>query len=101
MPKSKAQPTEVTLPAALSPNAAPRQTKQQILIDLLSRPEGATLKDLANATGWQLHTIHGAMSGSLKKRLGLTITSETMTERGRVYRINQQGEPNATPQAYR
>jgi hypothetical protein len=38
------------------------------------------------ATGWQSHTVRGAMAGALKKRLGLTITSEK-EERGRVYRI--------------
>ena len=67
--------------------AAPRQTKQQIMIDLLRRPEGATIEELANATEWQSHTVRGAMSGSLKKKLGLAITSEKMDARGRVYRI--------------
>lgn len=67
--------------------AAPRQTKQQIMIDLLSRPEGATIEEIANATEWQSHTVRGAMSGALKKKLGLAITSEKVEERGRVYRI--------------
>ena len=63
-----------------------RETKQQLLIDLLKRPEGATLDEIVAATGWQKHTARGAMSGALKKRLGLTITSEK-EERGRVYKI--------------
>ena len=67
--------------------AAPRQTKQQIMIDLLRRPEGATIEEIANATEWQSHTVRGAMSGALKKKLGLAITSEKVEERGRVYRI--------------
>lgn len=67
--------------------AAPRQTKQQIMIDLLSRPEGATIEEIANATEWQSHTVRGAMSGALKKKLGLAVTSEKVDARGRVYRI--------------
>ena len=68
-------------------DAAPRQTKQQIMIDLLRRPEGATIEEITAATEWQSHTVRGAMSGALKKKLGLAITSEKMDARGRVYRI--------------
>jgi len=68
-------------------DAAPRQTKQQIMIDLLRRPEGAGIEEITVATGWQSHTVRGAMSGALKKKLGLSITSEKVEERGRVYRI--------------
>lgn len=67
--------------------AAPRQTKQQIMIDLLRRPEGATIEEITAATEWQSHTVRGAMSGALKKKLGLKITSDKVEERGRVYRI--------------
>ena len=48
-------------------------TKQGLMIDLLKRPEGATVEQIAAATGWQHHTIRGAISGALKKKLGLTI----------------------------
>ena len=57
------------------------------MIDLLRRPKGATLAEIVEATGWQQHTIRGAMAGALKKKLGLTITSEKDEARGRVYRI--------------
>ena len=63
-----------------------RVTKQQIMIDMLSRPEGAIIEELAEATQWLGHTVRGAMSGALKKKLGLTITSEKEDQRGRVYR---------------
>lgn len=69
------------------PPKAPRVTKQQIMIDMLSRPEGATIEELAEATQWLGHTVRGAMSGALKKKLGLTITSEKVDQRGRVYRL--------------
>ena len=64
-----------------------KNTKQQMLIELLKRTEGATLEEIVAATGWQKHTARGAMSGALKKRLGLTIHSDPDPERGRVYRI--------------
>lgn len=62
-------------------------TKQAALIGLLKRPEGATLPQMAEATGWQVHTLRGAMAGALKKKLGLEITSEKQTGTDRVYRI--------------
>ena len=68
-------------------DAAPRQTKQQIMIDLLRRPKGAGIEEITAATGWQSHTVRGAMSGALKKKLGLEITSQNFDGRGRVYRI--------------
>ena len=68
---------------------APREgTKQAALIDMLSRPEGATLDELATALEWAPHTCRGAMSGALKKRLGLVITSQKVDGRGRVYQID-------------
>ena len=62
-------------------------TKQAVLIELLSRAEGATLPQMTEATGWQVHTVRGAMAGALKKKLGLEISSEKQTGTDRVYRI--------------
>jgi len=62
-------------------------TKQSMMIELLRRPGGATLADIVEATGWQAHTVRGAMAGALKKKLDLTITSEKDVESGRVYRL--------------
>lgn len=75
-----------------APTARPQRplranTKQAALIAMLRAPEGATLDEIVAALGWQKHTARGAMSGALKKRLGLTITSEQEPERGRVYRV--------------
>ena len=63
-------------------------TKQAMMIELLKRPGGATLAEIVEATGWQAHTVRGAMAGALKKKLGLTVTSEKDEVRGRVYRLN-------------
>ena len=65
---------------------ARRPSKQDAVIALLRRPEGSTVDEVVNATGWQRHTVRGVFSGTLKKKLGFTIAS-TNEERGRVYRI--------------
>jgi len=57
---------------------------------LLLRPEGASVEDMMAATGWQTHSVRGALSGGLKKKLGLIIESEK-TATGRVYRIIDSG----------
>ena len=62
-------------------------TKQEILIEMLRAEDGATIDEIVAATGWQAHTVRGAMSGALKKKLGLTITSEKVEGRGRAYVI--------------
>lgn len=62
-------------------------TKQAVLIEHLRRPEGATIADLVKATGWQAHSVRGAISGTLKNKLGLAVTSEKVERRGQVYRI--------------
>jgi hypothetical protein len=62
-------------------------SKQSTMIKLLKRPGGATIDEMAKTTCWQRHSVHGMMSGVLKKRLGLSIVSEK-GERGRVYRIS-------------
>ena len=62
-------------------------TKQETLIEMLRAEGGATIDEIVAATGWQPHTVRGAMSGALKKKLGLTITSEKVDGRGRCYRI--------------
>jgi uncharacterized protein DUF3489 len=67
---------------------AKRPSKQDEVIAMLRRPEGATVDEVASATGWQRHTVRGVFAGTLKKKLGLTIAS-AKEERGRVYRITQ------------
>lgn len=62
-------------------------SKQQALIAMLKRPEGASIEEIATAFGWQAHTVRGAIAGTLKKKLGLEVTSEKVEGRGRVYRI--------------
>src|SRR6201997_5307182 len=63
-----------------------RPSKQDVVIAMLRQPEGATVDKLASVTGWQRHTVRGIFSGTLKKKLGLTLAS-AKEDRGRVYRI--------------
>ncbi|CAA7615036.1 DUF3489 domain-containing protein [Magnetospirillum sp. SS-4] len=75
---------------AHGPNA-PRKTregtKQEALITMLRQPEGASIAEIAAEFGWAAHTVRGAIAGALKKKLGLTITSEKHEIRGRTYKI--------------
>lgn len=64
-------------------------TKQAQLIAMLEAPSGATIEEIAEATGWQHHTCRGAIAGALKKRLGLEVTSEKVEKRGRVYHLKR------------
>ena len=57
-------------------------------MSLLRRPEGATIHDLAAATGWQVHSVRGAIAGALKKGRGFNVVS-AKADAGRVYRIEE------------
>ncbi len=74
--------------AAPEAPAAPPEPKGKIgaVVTLLRRPEGATVEDMMQATGWQAHSVRGAIAGAIKKGLGLAVLSEK-AEAGRVYRI--------------
>jgi hypothetical protein len=66
-----------------TPKPTPRTgTKQAQMIEMLRRPDGATVEQIAAATGWQHHTIRGAISGALKKKLGLTVEATRTREVG-------------------
>ena len=62
-------------------------TKQAALIDLLKRPEGASIKEICGALNWVNHTARGAISRDVKKKLGLKVTKSKVEGRGQVYRI--------------
>ena len=68
---------------------AGKGTKQAILIGLLQRRGGATISQMTAKTGWQPHSVRGAISGTLKKKLGLAVTSIKVEGRDRVYQITK------------
>jgi hypothetical protein len=63
-------------------------SKKAIVIDLLKRPEGATLKQITEATAWQAHSVRGFISGSLSKKMGLNVESSKRDDGERVYHIS-------------
>jgi hypothetical protein len=62
-------------------------SKQAKLIEMLKRPDGATIDEIVKTFEWQPHTVRGAIAGALKKKLGLNVQSEKVEGRGRVYRL--------------
>jgi hypothetical protein len=78
------------LPGPEPPSNAKQPSKQDEVIAMLRRPEGVTVDEIASVTGWLCHTVRGVFSGTLKKKLGLTLAS-AKEERGRVYRIVEPG----------
>jgi hypothetical protein len=62
-------------------------SKQATVIQMLQRPEGATVQQICQTTGWQAHTVRGTFAGAFKKKLGLTIVSDKAQGGERVYRI--------------
>ncbi|MEJ0058168.1 MAG: DUF3489 domain-containing protein [Terricaulis sp.] len=61
-------------------------SKLDQVVNALRAPKGASITDLMALTGWQIHSVRGAIAGALKKKRGLTVTS-TKTDGERVYRI--------------
>ncbi|MGN6358142.1 MAG: DUF3489 domain-containing protein [Novosphingobium sp.] len=74
----------LALGAAILPTE-PKLTKSAQIIDLLNRPEGATIEQLVSLTGWLPHTTRAALTGLRKK--GHRLSSEKPAEGGRIYRI--------------
>ena len=81
---AETKPTEDAAPKTRTPRGG---TKQATLIAMLRTPAGVTIAEIMVATGWKSHTVRGAMSGALKKKLGLEVTSEKIEDRGRVYKL--------------
>jgi hypothetical protein len=91
-PRTASKKSSATAVAKKECPARPRKAGAQptgkiaTITALLRRPKGASIEDLVKATGWQAHSVRGAISGAIKKKLGLNVTSEK-TGTVRLYRI--------------
>ena len=80
-------------PGKKAPKAAKKEgavrdgSKAASVLDLLKRPEGVTLKELMKTTGWQAHSIRGFLSGTVGKKLGLTVASTKGEDGQRSYSV--------------
>ena len=94
----KAKATKKASPAKKAPKAARagkaakgkgarEGSKTEAILDLLKRPGGATAKELMKATGWQPHSVRGFLSGTVGKKMGLTVTSIKGEEGERTYSV--------------
>jgi hypothetical protein len=63
------------------------ESKAAKMLDLLKRPGGATSKELMKATGWQPHSVRGFLSGTIGKKMGLTVTSANGESGERSYEV--------------
>ena len=62
-------------------------SKAAEVLELLKRPGGASMKELIKATGWQSHSVRGFLSGALRKKMGMTVTSTKADDGERTYSI--------------
>jgi len=84
-PKDSAEAS--TDPGGQKPVTIRTGTKQAEIIALIQRPEGASIAEIVEATGWLAHSARGLISGGLKKKLSLPITAEKVAGRGTVYKL--------------
>ena len=89
--KLKAQPQAANTVVARAEQTAPRTTKQELVLTMLSRKDGASVEDIMNATNWQVHSVRGFFAGTVKKKLGFALTSSKTKGEARRYRIELRG----------
>lgn len=83
----KAKAPKKATKAAKKAGAARDGSKAAAVLDLLKRPDGATLAELIKATGWQAHSVRGFLSGTVGKKLGLTVVSTKVEDGERTYSV--------------
>jgi hypothetical protein len=73
--------------AALEPTIPAQQSKKDVVLALVQRPDGATLAELMTSTGWQAHSVRGFISGTLRKALGLSVEHVKGGDGAAAYRV--------------
>jgi Protein of unknown function (DUF3489) len=73
---------------AAKPKASSREgSKKAIILDMLRRPKGATLKEIMSATQWQAHSVRGFISAALGKKMGIKVESTRRDDGERLYKV--------------
>ena len=84
---AKSGASEVSIASRADVQGEGRSTKQERMLTLLSRPEGASVVEMMQATNWQQHSVRGFLVGTVKKKLGFSLTSSKASDDVRRYRI--------------
>jgi len=90
---TKAKTAKKASPAKKAPKGSKKAkgardgSKAATILDLLKRKDGATLKDLMKATAWLPHSVRGFLSGTLRKKMGLDVTSTKAEDGERTYSV--------------
>ncbi len=84
---AKKAPKRRAKPEVAKPKAARDGSKTAKILDLLKRPGGATSKELMKATGWFPHSVRGFLSGTVRKKRGLIVTSTKGEDGERTYSV--------------
>ena len=87
--KAKATKQATAKSDAAGAKGAREGSKKAIVLDMLKRPDGVTLADIMSATDWQAHSVRGFISGSLGKKMGLTVESFKRPDGTRAYKLAQ------------
>jgi hypothetical protein len=91
--KKKGKSAKKATPAKKAPKGANKAksaragSKTNQVLELLRRPGGVTAKELMKATGWQPHSVRGFLSGTIGKKMGLTVVSAKSADGERTYSV--------------
>ena len=104
----KATPGKKAPKGATKAKGSREGSKTAQILELLKRPGGVSSKELMKSTGWQAHSVRGFLSGTVGKKLGLTVVSTKGDDGERTYsdqRLNQSKllslpPPDSTPAAF-
>jgi hypothetical protein len=83
----KATPAKKAAKPAKTESGARQGSKTEHVLELLKRPNGATLQNLMKATGWQAHSVRGFLSGTVGKKMGLEVMSTKDESGERTYSL--------------
>ena len=86
-PKVTSAAAEAKIPPQVDDSKLEPVTKQERVLTLLSRPEGASIEEMMQATNWQQHSVRGFLAGTVKKKLGFPLTSSKAEDDVRRYHI--------------